>query len=324
MIVTAGLSLQANATVDVSGYFDMEYISTKGSQPYYRQHHVNLMMQHSFENYKFFSEIEFEDAVDFNYGRTPVKNDAAKTKTGRLFIERAWGEMSVNELVNFRVGQMLHTSLYLTNHYPSLTVNFTDPSTRKAIFDYNVKGVSVWGESNGFYYDVWNGKGPQVADDTAAIQDHERANDTGGKIAYTMKLDNGSVTAGILLAEYANKANIGADHSTGFEVMANVGKFTLWSEYGTRKSGLISTNDVTAGYAIASYSFDLAKGEILPFLMYDTYKISGLTESNNRIAAGATYRPYPNISYKAEYITGNYYDSKAYATIINFKNEGYL
>lgn len=308
------LPTTSNAALDVSGYFDMELIHPKNTRPYFRQHHLNLLLQHSVENYKFFAEIEFEDAVDLNYGMTPVKDDSTKTKTGRLYMERAYGEVSWSPLANLKVGQMLHTTYYYLNHYPSLTVNFTDPATRKTLFDYNNKGALLWGEYDNFYYDVWTGRGPAVADNTAK---NEYGMNWGAKLAYTLGLGGNSkkATFAFLTAEYSNGPDLGVDRSFAGEIILNWDKFTLTSEFGTRTDD-IAANVENVGYAIGSYSFDLANGaEIIPFVMYDSYIKSSYVEAKTRNAIGVNYKPNPLISVKAEYLTVNSYKSTATTTV---------
>ena len=306
------LPTTSNAALDVSGYFDMELIHPKNTRPYFRQHHVNLLLQHSVENYKFFAEVEFEDAVDLDYGRTPINNDGTKNKTGRLYMERAYGEVSWGPLANLKMGQMLHTTYYYLNHYPSLTVNFTDPATRKTLFDYNIKGAIFWGEYKDFYYDVWTGRGPVAADNTAK---NDYGMNWGAKVAYTVGSGNKKATFAVLTAEYSNGPDLGVDRSVAGEIILNWNKFTLTSEFGTRTDD-IALNTENVGYAIGSYSFDLANGaEISPFLMYDSYIKSSFVEAKTRNSIGLNYKPNALVSVKAEYLTINSYKSTATTTV---------
>lgn len=305
----------AQAAPDLSGYFDIEYISPNSgsTRPYFRQHHVNLMLQQSVKNYSFFAEIEFEDATDMNYGRTPVLNDATKSKTGRLYMERAYGEAVFHPLAHVRAGQMLHTSMYLQNHYPSLTSNFTDPATRKTLFDYNVNGLMVWGESNGFYYDAWTGRGPAVADNTA---ENEAGMNWGAKFAYTLGSGEHTATFAILTAEYANKLNFGVDKSMGYEMALNWGKFGLTSEFGSRTDDITSANSIDAGYLIGTYHHELSEGaELIPFMMYDTSKTKNQEAAKTRLALGVTYKPNAAVTTKLEYLSTPEYKSTSTTTV---------
>lgn len=309
-------SMATFASPDISGYFDIEFISPNtptATKPFFRQHHVNIMLQQSVKNYNFFTEIEFEDATDLNYGRTPVGNDNAKPKTGRLFIERAYGEATFNPLFNIRAGQMLHTSLYLQNHYPSLTSNFTDPSTRKTIFDYNVKGLAVWGQSNGLYYDAWTGRGPEVLDNTV---ENEAGMNWGAKLAYTLGSGEQTITFALLTAEYANKIGLGVDKSAGVEMVLNWNEYGLTSEFGSRTDDITPNNTIElAGYLIGTYRHDLDDGaELIPFIMYDTYKTKNQEDAKKRLALGLNYKPNTSVTTKLEYLVTPEYKDTATTT----------
>jgi|GEM_PF-5233723 len=309
-----------HGALDVSGYFDVELIHKKSSsRPVVRQHHLNLLLQHSVENYKFFAEIEFEDATDLNYGQTAITDDSKKAKQGRLFVERAYGEVTWSPMAHLTVGQMLHTSYYLLNHYPSLTVNFTDPATRKAIFDYNVKGATFWGEYGDFYYDVWTGRGPATPDVTSTpavptdtTGSFEYGMDWGAKLAYTVGSDKKKTTFAVLTAEYSNGliggVPAGVDRSVGGEVVAHWDNFTLLSEFGERVDDVTSGKSVKANYVIGSYTFTLENGaELSPYLMVDSLKINSDHQARSRNALGLNYKPNAAVTTKFEYLTTNSY-----------------
>lgn len=295
--------------VSVSGYFDMEYIDAdSGSAPFYRQHHLNLMLAHEVDIYKFFSEIEFEDAPDIDYGRTP---DTAPVGQGRVFVERAYADAMFSNYFNLRMGQMLHSSLYYENHYPSLTHNITDPSMVKAgkrIFARNIKGISAFGEiAAGAYYGLWTGRGPSTLTTTANV--YESGTDMGYRIGYKRKSGSMEYDLAYKGADYHDATGSTSQvdariAATGLEMSLTAGAFTLWAEMGSTSYDVSpSTNDQTTFYAIASYAINLGdKGEISPFVMMDSYETEAYTTAKKQTAVGVSFKPLPNITYKAEYL----------------------
>lgn len=307
-VLGLGIGSVAHASPDLSGYFDTSLIAVKNKETIYRQQHLNLMLQHTQGIFKFMSEIEFEDATDIDYGDNgPFDHSTgAESARGRVFAERAYGEMNFSKQFNLRVGQQLHTSYYYLNHYPSLTTNYTDPLMKKMIFNWNMRGMLAFGEWNGLYYDAWTARGPVAKSGDIANKnlDNESGQDYGGKIGYTFNIPMGEFSLNLMAAKYSRESGVKADKSSGIELHGNVGKFSLLAEYGKRKQE-DSSKTANAYYAIGSYSLDLGDhGELLPFFMYDNYRgdHDGTMLSQSRYALGLTYRPIPTISVKAEYV----------------------
>lgn len=351
----AGTSYSALATgPDLSGYFDVAMISPKGKSTYYHQQHLNLLMQHQVDKFKFFTELEFEDTPNIDYGRVysaksggvPGAPDSGK---GRLFIERAYGEMAITRNDSMRMGQLLTPTYYYLNHYPSIIVNYTNPLTLKTIFNYNEMGVQFFGEKGGFRYDIWTGKGP-TSTDTAQ---NESGTDYGGKLSYSMHTKKYDLTIAAIAASYAmgdnpnsptdvngvataTNANLKKSNmAMGLEAVLNYEDFTLWTEYGTRdmkdsfgytpttgahanKDSISGSNKMTAYYAIASYVIPVGKkaAELMPWIMIDGLKYKDgfdkVVESKaiQRTTFGLTYRPVPTITWKLEYTNGGSYKPK--------------
>ncbi len=303
----AGASMSAFASgPDISGYFDMAIVAPEKKEAYWRQQHLNILMNHSIDKFKFFAEIEFEDALDIDLGRTPQTLGTTKTGVGRIFIERAYAEYSIIPELSARFGQLLHSTLYYENHYPSIIINYTDPLTRKVIFDYNIKGATLFGEKMGVIYDVWTGKGPSST--TAAT--NESGTNFGGKLGYHLTGSKLDMKLSVLGATYTWDIEGEKTKAYGAELSLNYGNFQLWSEYGIRgadikKSGATASgkDKQMAGYVIGSYAFDLgSNGEISPFLMLDQYKrFSTVGSTLQRATSGFAYRPIPTITVKLDY-----------------------
>ncbi len=311
----AGTNLSAFAAgPDISGYFDMAMVAPKGKSTYYRQQHLNLIMQHQMNKFKFFSELEFEDAPDLDIGRT---TGALGDGRGRLFMERAYGEVALSSNDSLRMGQMLAPTHYYLNHYPSVIVNYTNPLTFKTIFTYNELGIMLLGVRNGFQYNVWTGKGPVVAG-----AENESGDNFGAKLGYTYSSKSLEWSLNFLGESYylGDNASNGmakkSDMALGAEFIMTYDHFTLWSEFGTRDmkaTTATNKNKMTAYYLQGSYAVDLqSHGELIPFLMLDGYKqkeTTGNVEAKaiQRTTVGLNYRPIPTISWKLEYVNGGSY-----------------
>jgi hypothetical protein len=322
--IIAGTSLSAFASgPDISGYFDLALYAPKGKSSYFRQQHLNLLMQHQVDKFRFFAELEFEDAPDIDYGRQPTTE--APTGRGRIFMERAYGEMALTRYDNIRIGQMLTPTYYYLNHYPSVIVNYTNPMTYKTIFNYNEMGAQLVGGRKGFQYNIWAGKGPSDDVNTAdgSKQDESGAN-YGAKFGYTVTTRAYDWTLNFLGESYSlgdqphKEGNFQkSDIAMGSEFILNYGDFTIWSEFGTRTMKDTTDtlkNSMMAYYVLMSYNIPVGKkvAELIPFFMIDGYKQKEesdhvKTTAVKRWIAGITYRPVPAVSWKLEYTNGGSY-----------------
>lgn len=323
VIIPFVFSLAAFAEVDISGYFDMEYVTKHGDatnkNPQWRQHHLNLMMEHSVEIYKFFAEIEFEDATELE-----ASDGGNAEGHGKLFVERAWADADLFPFLKVRVGQMLNSTLYQQNHYPSIIVNFTRPAIVKKVFDGAYEGMKLYGNLPlNFSYNLWTERAPKKRNDSNTIENNDGAN-LGAKVSYLLNIPSLDLTAdfGVLWAEYKKSSTVTSAHwtqaSKGFEANINWNNFTLWTEYGTRNDKLVNNNIIKAYYLIASYAFETAKGEFIPFVMYDNYRKNGdsLDAKVNK-GFGVTFRPIPTLSLKTEYLMSDEYTNTSNVKVKN-------
>lgn len=150
----------------VSGYIDVEYVMSKGDDNQFRMHHMSLFFQKKIsDKWKFFSEIEFEDAPLFKKG----------TEEGKIFVE------AVNLDYNFMPEAILRFGRFFTpagiwsvDHYPPFVPTQERPGHIRNIFPQLVDGAMVYGTINlgGHYlnYDAYyvNGEGNDGSGDANA------------------------------------------------------------------------------------------------------------------------------------------------------------
>jgi len=108
------INLNANDSINISGYTDIEVhnSSKPGKKPGFRLHHLSLFFEKTIkEKWKFFSEIEYEDAPKFEGDGVaqpdPAQGDIIKDATGKLFVEAVNITYQFEPNLNIRGGRFL-------------------------------------------------------------------------------------------------------------------------------------------------------------------------------------------------------------------------
>ncbi|MBT4790458.1 MAG: hypothetical protein HON90_02715 [Halobacteriovoraceae bacterium] len=330
------VSSAAMADTNISGYINVERFDIEGSEPFYDQHHMNIMLQHETDQFKFFTEIEFEHSAKFKAkegadgdsegstdGDAGAGSDAESELDGgrgAVIVERAWIDWTLHKYVTLRSGLMLNNTLYLQNHYPSIINNISRPQIVKKIFDAELEGFRLYGEAKGVIYEYWQGRGSQnPADDTynKGVSNGFALGYAGmamnGDLDYSVKYLSGTYSVADNSTTSTSTTDVADDTSTGIELTLNWKNVGLWVEKGDRKSHKTSgatEADRTGIYATLSYAIELDNGrEIVPFYMHDSYKDDSKHDTDVvKSAYGFSYRPVPNFSFKMEYQATAAYD----------------
>ena len=123
----------------VTGYVDAEYVNDTrdGTFHGFRMHHFSLFFTKRFnDDWRFFSEIEFEDGVKHESGTTE----------GKIFVE------AVNVDYQWRAGQFARIGRFFTpagiwsiDHYPPFVPTQERPMHIRNIFPQIVDGVDAFG-----------------------------------------------------------------------------------------------------------------------------------------------------------------------------------
>lgn len=140
--------------MDVSGYADVEYIVEKGKDSRFRMHHLSLFFQKKLtDKWKFFSEIEFEDAVKHDFGNVTVtdvdgvdQKVAAGTANGKIFVEAVNFTYQYRPEAMLRVGRMFTPAgIWSIDHYPPFVSTQERPKHIRKLFPQLIDGVVTFG-----------------------------------------------------------------------------------------------------------------------------------------------------------------------------------
>jgi len=159
----------ANANrMNISGYADIEYHSSTAndSEPGFRLHHMSLFFEKRVtDEWKFFSEIEYEDAPFMEYEYVDSGSDSAcEGCYGKIFLEAANFTYAWHPTANLRAGRFFTPAgIWSVDHYPSFVPTQLRPEHIRRIFPQVVDGVSAFGTlpmgSSFINYDLYIGNG---------------------------------------------------------------------------------------------------------------------------------------------------------------------
>lgn len=293
----ADLATQIEERAGLAGYYDFEYITANdASNSHFRQHHVSLFVSRSWEQWRVFSEIEFENGPVHAGSGGPVEGN------GEIKVEAAWGEYLYADWLHIRGGKQLLPHYWNVNHYPNVVLSTERPLMVRAIYPADTTGVMVYGTAYtgpvGATYNLYYGNGQSA--DSAHTDDNE------GKVVgghFTLHLDH--------LIDGVNRLNLGisgmsdptaSDHDDvyGFDTQVNAGRFELLAEYAKR------TND-TSGEGLYVQPSARVWRELRCFYRYG-YKDLVNKARQERHTVGVNFRPQPNISLKLEVNTNDFSD----------------
>jgi hypothetical protein len=168
----------ANANeMKISGYADIEYHNStaSGAEPGFRLHHMSLFFEKRLtDDWKFFSEIEYEDAPFSEFDFTDKSTDSTCDGCyGKIFLEAANFTYAYDPIASFRTGRFFTPAgIWSIDHYPSFVPTQLRPQHIRSIFPQVVDGVAMFGTvtmGNSFLnYDLYlgNGEGNSGKEDT--------------------------------------------------------------------------------------------------------------------------------------------------------------
>jgi hypothetical protein len=149
MVSTEGI-YDINTRVDnqmsISGYTDVEFTSTSqpGKTDGFRLHHMSLFFEKNLgQKWRFFSEVEYEDAPKFEGAGDDTTLDSAR---GKIFLEAVNITYLMHQELNLRFGRMFTPAgIWSIDHYPTFVPTQERPQHIRAIFPQNVDGAQAFG-----------------------------------------------------------------------------------------------------------------------------------------------------------------------------------
>lgn len=216
--------------IKIGGYVDLEYIqdSRESKKPGFRIHHFSLFFKQKIsDRWRFFSEIEYEDAPNYDF------RDGLSSGAGKIFVEAVNVDYEFKPEIIFRGGRFFTPAgIWSVDHYPPFVPTQERPLHIRKIFPQIVDGVMTYGtRSVGSLiakYEVYVGNG-EGNDDEGKEDDNTRKS-FGGKFSIlpiTMQyLDVGASYYSDRRADNGEEINV-----KGLHAKFRVGAATLQGEY---------------------------------------------------------------------------------------------
>jgi hypothetical protein len=222
--------------MNISGYADIEYhnSSADGAEPGFRLHHMSLFFEKRLtDQWKFFSEIEYEDAPfsEFEFEGNGVDSECPGCY-GKIFLEAANFTYAWEPSASFRGGRFFTPAgLWSVDHYPPFVPTQERPQHIRAIFPQVVDGLTMFGTvpMGGIFmnYDVYAGNG----EGNSGKEDLNSDKATGAKVSFLLPymryFEVGASYYSDTLNDDTEKEAIGA------HLKMSLAGFTLQSEYAT-------------------------------------------------------------------------------------------
>lgn len=195
MVSTEGI-YDVNTRVDnqmtISGYTDVEFTSDSRSNKTdgFRLHHMSLFFEKNMgDKWRFFSEVEYEDAPKFE---GTGKADPLKASEGKIFLEAVNMTYLSRQELNLRFGRMFTPAgIWSVDHYPTFVPTQERPQHIRNIFPQNVDGAQAFGTvamgSSFVNYDVYVGNGRSA---NAGHNDDNSTKAVGSKLSFLFPVLN--------------------------------------------------------------------------------------------------------------------------------------
>ena len=222
----------------ISGYADIEYHNSTatGKEPGFRLHHMSLFFEKRVtDDWKFFSEIEYEDAPFLEYDFTNSSTDSTCDGCyGKIFLEAANFTYTYQPIASFRAGRFFTPAgIWSVDHYPSFVPTQLRPEHVRRIFPQVVDGAAMFGTvamgSMFFNYDLYlgNGEGNSGSADTNS----DKA--TGAKVSFLLPLlKYFEVGASVYNDTSTDALDMDTDKSSvGAHMKVKFSSFTFQAEY---------------------------------------------------------------------------------------------
>ena len=220
--------------MNISGYADIEYHnnSKDNEEPGFRLHHMSLFFEKRLtDQWKFFSEIEYEDAPFSEFEFADAGTDSVcEGCYGKIFLEAANFTYAWEPSASFRGGRFFTPAgIWSIDHYPTFVPTQLRPEHIRRIFPQVVDGVTMFGTlamGNMFLnYDIYAGNG----EGNSGAKDANSDKAAGAKISLLLPslqyMEIGASVYSDTLNDDTQKEAVGAHLKIKFA------DFTLQSEY---------------------------------------------------------------------------------------------
>jgi len=293
------LTAQLEERAGLSGYYDFEYITANdASNSRFRQHHVSLFVSKTWQRWRFFSEIEFEDF------RAHDGDGEAIEGAGAVSVESAWAEYLHADWLHVRGGKFLLPEYWNVNHYPNTVLSTNRPLMVRNVFPQDTNGLMAYGVACagpvGATYNLYYGNGQSA---NSSKEDDNQGKAVGGHLSlHLAHLFDGVSRLDVGGGGYTENAPAegGQFDVWGVDTEINAGRFELLAEYASR------TSDVSAEGLYVQPSVRVWR-EVRCFYRYG-YLDPSDGPRHERHTVGVNFRPRPDIALKLEVNTNDFSD----------------
>lgn len=233
-----------NNLMSISGYTDFEFIASdkSGSTNGFRLHHLSLFFEKQISNkWRFFSEIEYEDAPKFeaeadtvtviDTDGNPQTIDKFKAANGKIFVEAINVTYQWKQELSLRFGRFFTPAgLWSIDHYPSFVPTQERPQHIRRIFPQIVDGIDMLGtvgigDSTFLNYNFYTGNG----EGNTGKHDHNNDKAVGLKTSFLLPaLSHTELGFSVYSDTFENNSEKTA---TGVHAKIRSGDFTFQAEY---------------------------------------------------------------------------------------------
>ncbi|MCK5358983.1 MAG: hypothetical protein KAJ95_00050 [Gammaproteobacteria bacterium] len=164
-------STRYDTPVIINGYVDAEYKvdSRSNVNSGFRLHHLSLFFKKQItQKWRFFSEIEYEDAPKFEgegeAQPAPAKGEIVDDAEGKIFVEAVNIDYLWQPTMSFRVGRFFTPAgIWSIDHYPPFVPTQIRPGHIRKVFPQVVDGAAAYGTfvlgESFLNYDLFVGNG---------------------------------------------------------------------------------------------------------------------------------------------------------------------
>jgi len=271
---------------ELSGYYDFEYFNSNrdGDPSHFNQHHVSLFVSHTWKDWRFFAELEWEDGAELEHG----------DETGAILVESAWVEYLHHDWLQVRGGKLLLPQYWNVNHYPNVVLSTERPLMVKAIYPGEGTGVmlhgTAYGRDVGATYRLYVTNGEDRVN-----EDDNNGKAVGGRVTvHLASLVAGFSRFDLGASGYHENApgHGGSDDVYGFDAQINTPHLELLTEFASETEDGQNNEGFYVQPSARIYR------EVRLFYRYGYADARSIRQSRHTV--GVNVRPMPNVSLKLE------------------------
>ena len=299
------------AKVNLSGYSNFRFVTDGSEEPSaFQLDHLGLFLGKQLGRFNFLTELELQNVPHHaetvaEGGSEEEEMSLDRSGEGQVAVENAWVEYRHNSYFNIRAGKQLSPQYWWQHRYPNLTYSTDRPIYLRELFPPELVGVTVRGQiarpvgtsEFGIGYSVYVANNDFEGNGQADRQDGKawgaRAQfrfPTGGALRRLQ-------VAGDIYRGHAveHGEELVDDSVNGFEGQLELSRFLLNGEYARGTSEGVKRTGFYLQPAVQLHP------DWLAFFRTEQLESPRIQRAERRHLLGMNYRPFAQVSLKAEY-----------------------